>query len=101
MKCIILTSHVFFDDYILLYKYILNFYFFMFSRFSKRKLNALWGKRSMNNWEKRLTKTWGKRSESDSDELYQHILRDIYHAIRLHQSAHPQYSVDTDCKLFI
>jgi len=55
----------------------------------------------MNNWEKRLTKTWGKRSESDSDELYQHILRDLYHTIRLHQLANPQYSIDDDCKLFI
>jgi hypothetical protein len=73
---------------------MINFSF----RFSKRKLGGLWGKRSMNNWEKRLTKSWGKRSESDSDELYQRILRELYYNARLNQLAHPRYSADDDCK---
>lgn len=79
----------------------LLFSLFILFRFSKRKLGGLWGKRSMNNMDKRLTKSWGKRSESDSDELYQRILREIYHTARLNQLAHPQYSIDDDCKSFI
>jgi len=71
-------------------------------RFSKRKVGkTVWGKRSMSNLEKRLSKSWGKRSDLDSDEFYQRILRELYHNVRLNQLAHPQYSVDEDCKLFI
>lgn len=99
-RLFILTLHVSFDECILLILTCL-FIYILFYRLSKRKLGGLWGKRSMNNWEKRLTKSWGKRSESDSDELYQRILREIYHTVRLNQLAHPQYSVDDDCKLFV
>lgn len=60
-------------------------------RLSKRKISAVWGKR--------LIKSWGKRSESDSDELYQHLLRELHHTARFNQLAHPRYSSYNDCKL--
>jgi hypothetical protein len=70
----------------------------MFFRLSKRKIGGPWGKRLSRQWGKRLLRQWGKRSESDSDELYQRILRELYHTVRFNQLAHPQYSVDDDCK---
>lgn len=64
---------------------------FLSHRLSKRKISAVWGKR--------LIKSWGKRSESDSDELYQHLLRELHHTARFNQLAHPRYSSYNDCKL--
>lgn len=63
----------------------------LLNRLSKRKISAVWGKR--------LIKSWGKRSESDSDELYQHLLRELHHTARFNQLAHPRYSSYNDCKL--
>ena len=48
--------------------------------------------------EKRLNSIWGKRAESDSDELYQHILRELYHNARVNQMGHPRYSPESDGK---
>lgn len=62
----------------------------LLNRLSKRKIKGLWGKR--------LIKAWGKRSESDSDELDQQILRELYHTARFNQLAHPRYSSHNDCK---
>jgi len=62
-------------------------------------LTGSWGKRLTGSWGKRLTGTWGKRAaESDSDELYQRILREIYNTARLKQLENPHYSPDDDCK---
>jgi hypothetical protein len=65
----------------------------MLDRLSKRNIRSA--------MEKRLSKAWGKRSESDSDELYQRILRELYHTARLYQLSHPRYSADSDGKLII
>lgn len=46
--------------------------------------------------EKRLHTQWGKRAESNSDELYQRILRELYHSARLTQAANPHYSANHD-----
>jgi len=65
----------------------------LYSAFNKRRLSGHWGKR----WQK----AWGKRSESDSDEAYQRILRELYLHARQNQLAHPQYSADNDRRLII
>ena len=51
--------------------------------------------------EKRLHTQWGKRAEGSSDELYQRILRELYHSARLTQSANPHYSADHDSKFLL
>ena len=51
--------------------------------------------------EKRLHTQWGKRAESNSDELYQRILRELYHSARLTQAANPHYSANHDGKFLL
>ena len=54
-------------------------------------------KRLSSQWGKRLQTIWGKRSASDNNELYQHILRELYRpSARMRQLEQPQYSVDND-----
>jgi hypothetical protein len=65
----------------------------LYSAFNKRRLSGHWGKR----WQK----AWGKRSESDSDEAYQRILRELYLNAHQNQLAHRQYSADNDRRLII
>ncbi|UJR21230.1 hypothetical protein I4U23_024326 [Adineta vaga] len=59
-------------------------------------LDRVLNKRLSSQWGKRLQKVWGKRSESDNTELYQHILRELYHNARLRQLEHPLHSDDND-----
>ena len=49
-----------------------------------KRINGLWGKR--------LSKLWGKRSDSESDEMYQNLLREFYDHGRRNPFSHPQYS---------
>ncbi|CAF1218219.1 unnamed protein product [Adineta ricciae] len=54
-------------------------------------------KRLSSQWGKRLQTIWGKRSASDNNELYQHILRELYRpSARMRQLEQSQYSVDND-----
>ncbi|CAF0925343.1 unnamed protein product [Adineta steineri] len=59
-------------------------------------LKHSFNKRLSSQWGKRLSQQWGKRSDSDSDELYQRILRELYQTARLKQSEHPRYSATND-----
>ncbi|CAF2411305.1 unnamed protein product [Rotaria sp. Silwood2] len=58
-----------------------------FSVLSKR-INGLWGKR--------LNNLWGKRSDSDSDEMHQYVLQELYDQARRNQFAHPRFSAYND-----
>ena len=55
--------------------------------------SSVFNKRLSTQWGKRLQTIWGKRSDSDKSELYQHLLRGLYHNARLNR---PQYAADND-----
>ena len=49
-------------------------------------------------WGKRMSSAWGKRADSDNDELYNYLLRELHHQARLNKFEHPRYSTDNDGK---
>ncbi|CAF0809912.1 unnamed protein product [Rotaria sordida] len=61
-----------------------------------KRMSSAWGKRMSSAWGKRMTSAWGKRGESDSDELYNHLLRELYHQARLSKYDYPRYPIDNE-----
>jgi hypothetical protein len=48
-------------------------------------MSSAWGKRMSSAWGKRMSSAWGKRAESDNDEFYNQILRELYQQARINQ----------------
>ena len=61
-------------------------------------MSSAWGKRMSSAWGKRMSSAWGKRAESDNDEFYNHILRELYHQARLSKYDSPRYPTDNESK---
>jgi hypothetical protein len=55
-------------------------------------MSSAWGKRMSSAWGKRMSSAWGKRAESETDELYNHLLRELYHQAHMNRYEHPRYS---------
>ena len=59
-------------------------------------MSSAWGKRMSSAWGKRMSSAWGKRAESDSDELKDRILRELYHQARFSTYDFPRYPFDNE-----
>jgi len=59
-----------------------------------KRMSSAWGKRMSSAWGKRMSSAWGKRAESDSDELYNQLLRELYHQARLNKYDYPRFDND-------
>ncbi len=64
-------------------------------------MSSAWGKRMSSAWGKRMSSAWGKRAEADSDEFYNHLLRQFYHQARLNKNDYPRYPIDNEGKHMI
>lgn len=59
-------------------------------------MSSAWGKRMSSAWGKRMSSAWGKRAESDNDEYYNQLLRELYHQAHFNKNDYPRF--DNDCK---
>lgn len=59
-------------------------------------MSSAWGKRMSSAWGKRMSSAWGKRADSDNDEYYNQLLRELFHREHLHKYDYPRF--DNDCK---
>ncbi|CAF1636131.1 unnamed protein product, partial [Adineta ricciae] len=59
-------------------------------------MSSAWGKRMSSAWGKRMSSAWGKRGESDSEELYNHLLQDLYQQARFNKYGYPRYPIDNE-----
>lgn len=59
-------------------------------------MSSAWGKRMSSAWGKRMSSAWGKRSDSDSEEAYNYLLRDLFHRAHLNKLDYPRYAIDND-----
>jgi hypothetical protein len=64
-------------------------------------MSSAWGKRMSSAWGKRMSSAWGKRADSDSDELYNHLFRELYQRARVNKYDYPRYTIDNDGKEII
>ena len=56
-------------------------------------MSSAWGKRMSSAWGKRMSSAWGKRAESESDELYNNIIRELYLQARRNKNDHSRLSI--------
>ena len=56
-------------------------------------MSSAWGKRMSSAWGKRMSSAWGKRAESESDELYNNIIRELYLQARRNKNDHSRFSI--------
>ena len=61
-------------------------------------MSSAWGKRMSSAWGKRMSSAWGKRGESDSEELYNRLLQDLYRQARFDKHGYPRYPIDNESK---
>ncbi|UJR28249.1 hypothetical protein I4U23_009499 [Adineta vaga] len=61
-----------------------------------KRMSSAWGKRMSSAWGKRMSSAWGKRGESDSDEFYNHLLRELYQQGRFNKYDYPRYPIDNE-----
>jgi len=61
-------------------------------------MSSAWGKRMSSAWGKRMSSAWGKRAESDNDEFYNQILRELYQQARINQYDFPRYPTANEGK---
>ncbi len=64
-------------------------------------MSSAWGKRMSSAWGKRMSSAWGKRAETDSDDFYDHILRELYLQAHLNKYEYPRYPIDNDGKQIV
>jgi hypothetical protein len=64
-------------------------------------MSSAWGKRMSSAWGKRMSSAWGKRADSDNDEYYNSILRELYHQAHLNKYEHSRYPSNSDGKEII
>ena len=62
-------------------------------------MSSAWGKRMSSAWGKRMSSAWGKRAGIDSDDYYNHLLREPYYQARFYKYDYPRYPIDNERKI--
>ncbi|CAF0740447.1 unnamed protein product [Adineta steineri] len=61
-----------------------------------KRMSSAWGKRMSSAWGKRMSSAWGKRAESDNDDLYNYVLRELYYQALHNKNDYPRYPTDNE-----